>query len=57
MIPQQLINFLAWDLVNFSLILYGIKKQKFPVLSFYGIFWYSKYPAYLAQRRLAEKYV
>lgn len=57
MIPQQLINFLAWDLVNFSLILYGIKKLKFPVLSFYGIFLYSKYPAYLAQRRLAEKYV
>lgn len=57
MIPQQLINFLAWDLVNFSLILDGIKKLKYPVLSSYGIFWYSKYPAYLAQRQLAGTYV
>lgn len=57
MIPQQLINFLAWDLVNFSLILDGIKKLKYSVLSSYGIFWYSKYPAYLAQRQLAGMYV
>lgn len=57
MLPQQLIDFLARDLVDFSLILYGIKKLKYPVLSSYGIFWYLKYPAYLAQRQLAGKYV
>lgn len=57
MLPQQLINFLAWDLVDFSLILYGIKKLKYPVLSSYGIFWYPEFPASLAQKQLAVKYV